>query len=436
MTSNCAHEFPVLVYAPFGKDAALIEQVLRQSEVVIRPVQKLEDLEAGICEDTGAAIVTEESIQNGTVAVLAKRLSAQPPWSDFPIIVLTGSGFSTASTESAVRARAPLGNVTLLERPLRPVTLISSVRSALLARKRQYEVRDHLRERLEAEEALRRAHDALESLVEQRTLALRRLSARLLSVQDEERRRIARELHDSLGQDLAAAKISLDLLAQDKRFKGTPLHDVQDLVDRSISDTRTLSHLLHPPLLDEAGFVSAAKWYVEGFGRRSGIKTQLQIPDSVPRLPRRMETALFRIMQEALTNVHRHSKSRSVEVRLSTDDRFIYLMVKDFGVGLPQEVLDRFWKTGNAGVGLAGIRERLKEIGGQLAIESGTGGTRLEVKIPLHNLKGVNADESDPFLPARYVPAPAAPAGESAGQPRAAHKTLAGQSTHPTHPHR
>ncbi len=289
---------------------------------------------------------------------------------------------STASTESAVRSRAPLGNVTLLERPLRPVTLISAVRSALLARKRQYEVRDHLCERQAAEEALRRAHDALETLVEQRTAALRRLSVKLLRVQDEERRRLARELHDSLGQDLTAAKISLDMLAQEDQTMSLHLRDARTLVDRSISDTRTLSHLLHPPLLDEAGFSSAAKWYVEGFGKRSGIVTKLDLPKQILRLPRRAETALFRIMQEALTNVHRHSGSRAVDVSVVIDESKVLLVVKDFGMGVPREVLDRFWKTGNVGVGLAGIRERLKELGGSLQIESNLDGTLLKATIP------------------------------------------------------
>ena len=285
MTEATLSGLPVLIFAPFGKDAALIERVLAQSTVTIHTVPTMQELGAAICEDVGAAIITEEVLQNGAISFLAQRLSLQPPWSDFPILVLTGSGFSTASSESAVRSRAPLGNVTLLERPLRPVTLISAVRSALLARRRQYEVRDHLRERQSAEEALRRAHDALESLVEQRTAALRRLSVKLLRVQDEERRRIARELHDSLGQDLTAAKISLDMLAQESITDSNHLKDARKLVDQSISDTRTLSHLLHPPLLDEAGFISAAKWYVEGFGRRSGISTKLCLPGAHSSLP-------------------------------------------------------------------------------------------------------------------------------------------------------
>ena len=383
MTDVSVNSLPVLVFAPFGKDAALIERVLRESAVVIRTLSNLHELQNEIGEDAGAAIITEEVLQNGAIASLAQRLAAQPTWSDFPIIVLTGSGMSTATTESAVRSRAPLGNITLLERPLRPVTLISAVRTALIARRRQYELRDHLRERSDAEEALRRAHNVLESLVEQRTAALRRLSVKLLRVQDEERRRIARELHDSLGQDLTAAKISLDMLAQECKVQSSHLRDARTLVDRSISDTRTLSHLLHPPLLDEAGFASAAKWYVEGFGQRSGITTKLDLPAHIHRLPRRTEVALFRILQEALTNVHRHSGSRAVDVKVGATDSAVVLTVQDFGMGMPREVLDRFWKTGNVGVGLAGIRERLKELDGRLEIHSNIDGTVLTAIIPI-----------------------------------------------------
>jgi signal transduction histidine kinase len=408
MTNPDTGDLPVLIFAPFGKDAALIDRVLRQSGIVTRVLPDLQELGAVISEDAGAAIIAEEVLQNGAVAALAQRLSAQPPWSDFPIIVLTGSGMSTATTESAVRSRAPLGNVTLLERPLRPVTLISSVRSALIARRRQYEVRDHLRERASAEEALRRAHDALESLVEQRTVALRRLSVKLLRVQDEERRRIARELHDSLGQDLTAAKISLDMLAQESNLDSNHLRDARALVDRSISDTRTLSHLLHPPLLDEAGFISAAKWYVEGFGQRSGISTQLDLPSHVHRLPRRTEIALFRILQEALTNVHRHSGSRAVNVCVAADDTAVVLTVKDFGTGVPREVLDRFWKTGNVGVGLAGIRERLKELGGVLEIRSDLDGTLLKATIPLSAAELKNDDRSQALTSRDYPSAASA----------------------------
>jgi len=403
MTEVYSANLPVLVFAPFGKDAALVERVLRHSSIDVRSFSTIDEFGKSICDDAGAAVITEEVLQNKTIGALAQKISSQPPWSDFPIIVLTGSGLSTESTESAVRSRAPLGNVTLLERPLRPVTLVSAVRSALLARRRQYEVRDHLRERAAAEDALRRAHDALESLVEERTLALRRLSVKLLRVQDEERRRIARELHDSLGQDLTAAKICIDMLSQEKKMESAHLRDARSLVDRCIADTRTLSHLLHPPLLDEAGFASAAKWYVEGFGQRSGIRTQLELPEHIYRLPIQMETALFRILQEALTNVHRHSGSRAVQVRVAMEKNNVILTVRDFGMGVPREVLDRFWKTGNVGVGLAGIRERLKELGGVLEIESNLDGTLLRATIPLMQSDGIRSPEqNNASLPRGY----------------------------------
>ena len=384
LTSNAANnDLRVLILAPFGKDGSLIEAVLRESQINSVTMPALEALIGAIAEGAGAAIVTEEVLQHESIGVLAKLLSDQPAWSDFPIIVLTGGGGTTAATETAVRSRAPLGNVSLLERPLRPATLISSVRTALAARQRQYEIRDHLFQRTQAEEALRRAHDALESLVEQRTAALRRLSARLLRVQDEERRRIARELHDSLGQYLTAAKINLDVLARTKG-DGAYLREAQQLIDRAISDTRTLSHLLHPPLLDEAGFISAAHWYVEGFGKRSGIRASLEIPEGFERLPSEIETALFRILQEALTNVHRHSGSRSVEVRLTRDTSYVTLSIQDHGKGIPQDTLDRFQKNGtNVGVGLAGMRERIKELGGTFQLESGSKGTLLRTIVPI-----------------------------------------------------
>ncbi len=385
MNQPKSDEMDVLVLAPFGKDSVLIDSVLRQSGINVRLAASIQQIVDAVPEHAGAAIIAEEAIHQQNINEIAQRLESQPPWSDFPIIVLTGGGDSTAATELAVRTRAPLGNVALLERPLRPATLISAVRTLLAARRRQYEIRDHLQKRQIAEQALRSARDALETIVEERTTALRHLSAQLLRVQDDERRRIARELHDSLGQYLAAAKIHIDMLA----FNRSPdreayVADIQDLLDRAISETRTLSHLLHPPLLDTAGFASAASWYVEGFGKRSGIKVSLSMPENLNRLSEGVETALFRIMQEALTNVHRHSGSNAVDIVLTIEEHVVTLTIRDFGQGIPKEVLDRFTHSGtNVGVGLAGIRERVKELGGILEIESGKGGTTLKACIPI-----------------------------------------------------
>jgi signal transduction histidine kinase len=375
---------PVLVLAPFGKDSALVGKVLAQSGIAVKTYATMAELTDAVSHEAGAAIFTEEHAHPESITYLANKLATQPRWSNLPIIVLTGSGMTTDATELAVRARAPLGNLTLLERPLRPATLISAVRTVIAARLRQYEIRDHLREREAAEQALLRVQNVLESKVEERTAALRRLSSRLMRVQDEERRRIARELHDSLGQYLAAAKINLEVLSAQKINGNGHLHEAQHLIDRAISDIRTLSHLLHPPLLDEAGFGSAAKWFVEGFGKRSGIVTRLRMPAKLDRLPSEIETTLFRILQEALTNVHRHSGSRDVEVRLTVYRSVVTLAIDDNGKGIPPDVLERFGKSGvNLGVGVAGMRERVKELNGRLELESDKSGTRLRAVIPI-----------------------------------------------------
>jgi signal transduction histidine kinase len=386
------NDLHVLVFAPFGKDSALIEKVLTSCGIPVNVCADPAALVSAICDEAGAAIITEEVLQSAAIGSVAEKLTSQPRWSDFPIIVLTGGGMSTASTESAERSRAPLGNVSLLERPLRPATLVSAVRMALTARQRQFEIRDHLRQREAAEQALQRAHDVLETQVEQRTEALRILSSRLMRIQDEERRRIARELHDSLGQYLAAAKINLDVLSSEKQNgSAVYLHDAKTLIDRAISDTRTLSHLLHPPLLDEAGFGTAARWFVEGFGSRSKITTTLEMPTNLHRLPSEIEIALFRILQESLTNVHRHSGSKKVEIRLTLDESSVSLIVEDHGKGMSREILARFAESGaNVGVGLAGMRERAKELGGTLEVQSGKKGTRLHVVIPIPAESGDN----------------------------------------------
>ena len=217
---------------------------------------------------------------------------------------------------------------------------------------------------------------------------LRALSGRLLKVQDEERRRIARELHDSLGQYLTAVKIDLDVLAKsDRPITAEDLGEPVRFVKEAIAETRTISHLLHPPLLDEAGFASAARWYVEGFSKRSGIEARLTIPVQLPQLPQNVETALFRILQESLINVHRHSGTRSAEIHLTIADFDLVLVIEDYGRGIPAHVLQHFNKTGtDTGFGLAGIRERVKELGGTLGLDSNSHGTTMTVTVPISSV--------------------------------------------------
>lgn len=213
--------------------------------------------------------------------------------------------------------------------------------------------------------------------------AQRALSARLLTLQDEERRRFARELHDSVGQQLAAMKMALSLL--EKRIpEDNLMQDCLKLLDDSIAETRTISHLLHPPLLDEAGLSSAARWFVEGFAKRSGIEVNLEIYDGAERFSESIELVLFRVLQESLTNVHRHSGAKRADVSLQTSGSYVVLKVKDYGHGLPMGVLQNLREDGTGGgVGLAGMTERIREIGGRLDISSGPGGSEISARVPV-----------------------------------------------------
>jgi two-component system, NarL family, sensor kinase len=231
------------------------------------------------------------------------------------------------------------------------------------------------------------SHAQLESLVSQRTIALQNLSQRLLKVQDEERRKVARDLHDSTGQTLAALKMGIAVLEErlkQNQCTSDVLSEIAALADQAIQEIRTTSYLLHPPLLDEAGFNSAAQWYVDGFGKRSGIKVRLDLAAKRERLPIAIETALFRVLQESLTNVHRHSGALEVSIRFQYQAETVLLEIRDCGRGIPMERLTRLREASSeTGVGLAGMRERLTELNGRLEIESDRHGTSLRAIVPL-----------------------------------------------------
>jgi signal transduction histidine kinase len=218
----------------------------------------------------------------------------------------------------------------------------------------------------------------------------RRLSVRLLNVQDEERRKFSRELHDSVGQLLTLAKMNLAVLLE-MNPADKILAETEKVLDEALAETRTVSYLLHPPLLDELGIASAVKWYLDGFGQRSGIQLSVDIADSVGRLSQPTELVLFRALQESLTNVHRHSKSSKADVSLRTAGDKIVLRVRDYGKGMPRGTLEKFLRTGaDSGVGLAGMRERIREQSGQFEIQSDENGTVIEVILPISVPPGVH----------------------------------------------
>ncbi|HEX2832658.1 MAG TPA: ATP-binding protein [Thermoanaerobaculia bacterium] len=209
------------------------------------------------------------------------------------------------------------------------------------------------------------------------------LSRRLVELQDEERRRIARELHDTTGQDLAALRLNVSKIL---RISPPPLELVDEtfaLIDRAASEIRTLSYLLHPPMIGTAGLTATLRWYVRNLEERSGIAVRLDADEDLGPMTPDAATSLFRVIQEALTNIHRHSHSQSASVRLKHRDDAIELEVADEGRGLPPELIGNIDELGAFGLGLAGMKERIESLGGTLRIASGSGGTRLTATLPV-----------------------------------------------------
>jgi PAS domain S-box-containing protein len=217
---------------------------------------------------------------------------------------------------------------------------------------------------------------------------LRALAARLMRTQDDERRRIARMLHDTTAQDLAGLKMLLarlnrtsDRLSDADRVL---LDDSVQVADRSMNELRTLAYLLHPPFLDEVGLLSAVRWYTQGFADRSGINVSLDLPEALARLTQEVETTLFRVIQEALINIHRHAESPAAHIRIRVAAYRLTLEIEDHGRGMPADFVARLMGgTGAIGVGLAGIRERLEQLGGALEIESSHHGTIVRAMVPV-----------------------------------------------------
>ena len=237
------------------------------------------------------------------------------------------------------------------------------------------------------------ARGELEHRVKDRTAALDRanhglseLTARLMQLQDEERRRIAREMHDSIGQTLAALSMNLSRVRADIESLNKTARTVEDslaLAQEVNKEVRTVSYLLHPPLLDESGLASAVRWYVDGFAERSQIRVDVDIPEDFGRLPQEMEMALFRTVQECLTNIHRHSGSEVAAIHLSRSATEIRLIVQDRGVGVAPEKIDEVASDGTPGVGIRGMRERMRQLHGSLVLHSSEKGTTVEGRLPI-----------------------------------------------------
>ncbi len=289
------------------------------------------------------------------------------------------------------------------EKLLRSVAL-QNAQAVFLARERAE------RELISAKEALERktselseAHDLLERRIEERTTelkkaneSLRDLSGRLLQIRDNEARSLARELHDSVGQLLSALSINIAVVrAQSHKLDDAGRQSLAEnthLVDQISDEIRTMSHLLHPPLLDELGLRSALGWYVDGYSDRSKIKVELEIPPDFERLPTGMETAIFRIVQECLTNIHRHSGSKTATIQIIRKNREILVVAQDSGKGISSEKLSLI-AGGRSGVGFRGMEERIRHLGGNLKISSDGEGTVVTCTLPLASAASASASE-------------------------------------------
>lgn len=218
--------------------------------------------------------------------------------------------------------------------------------------------------------------DESRRVIELRTMELQKLSGTLLQIQDEERRRIARELHDDLAQHVTAVKMEIDASG-----RGRELSDAMGAILQKIRET---SYLLHPPLLDEAGLRAALHWYVDGLMQRSKLQISLAFhPDVLPGVPKEIEMTIFRIIQEALANVFRHANSDSARVEVIGESEQIILRVRDYGKGISARIA-RMESSAQLGVGITGMRERVRQLGGELSVTRAEPGTLVEARIPLN----------------------------------------------------
>ena len=271
-----------------------------------------------------------------------------------------------------------------------------------------------IQHRKEAEQQLQELVQTLESRVSERTLELenataklRELTGTLLQTQDEERRRIARELHDGVGQLVVAMSMNLANIVSEKE-KLSPgarqnLEQNQASIEQASREIRTMSHLLHPPLLDEVGLDSALRWYIDGFSERSKITVETKLASGFTEdLPRDLALSVFRIVQESLTNIHRHSESPKALVQIDRSAREITLVVEDEGKGIPAEIHSKISSGELTGVGLRGMRERVRQFGGHLDVSSNGNGTRVVAVLPIPNVrdeKGNNPSHADNATP-------------------------------------
>jgi signal transduction histidine kinase len=346
-------------------DAPTLDELLHQTAAAL--LRRFELDSCHIVDPTNAAGRPQGVVKRPTGAPTGQRASAR-----FPIDgLLHRFGYISVCRTKALSQEER----TLLQEAAGIVALaIERLQTAEREQRRRRAGRSTLDANVHDIDALKNAEAKLGSV-----------TARLLQVQDEERRRIARALHDQTAQNLAAVSINLQLI-HDANVLALPsrarLAESRELVDCCLREIRTLSYLLHPPLLDELGLLAAIRWYADGFATRSGIAVSLRVPQYLGRVSPEIETALFRIVQESLTNIHRHSGSPSVAIALERAAGELRLEVRDRGRGMPE--LSRYGLA-PVGVGIAGMSERVRQLGGRFEVISRDTGTVVRAALPVES---------------------------------------------------
>lgn len=406
----------VLVMAPVGQDARAIVQLLTNRGLSARICTGAAQCCAEITAGAGAVLLTEEALEMDQGLDVVDALKVQPAWSELPLIILTTGGDTRMIRLLELAAKAA-GTVTLLERPVSAITLLRSVEVALNSRRRQYQIRDLLEEQRRSQGELRDAHEQLadrarqlEALVQERTAKLvetneqlRRemnereraeasreaLRRQLLNAQEEERRRIARELHDQMGQNLTVLNLGLKSLydAAPDKFQDVVL-PLQELAAQTARDLHRVALELRPSTLDELGLVKAVRHLADTWSAHSRIDVEVECSQYAPTgISAEAETTLYRIIQEALNNVAKHSGAKRASIILHRTADQAQAIVEDDGCGFdptkPRSATDH-----DGGLGLGGIQERVSFMGGSLNIESAPNqGTTLIVRIPIPKTK-------------------------------------------------
>jgi signal transduction histidine kinase len=327
-----------------------------------------------LCEGNPQAAVQLERFWNQCCRLYSISLLC-----GYPIFSFSGDGScelfaSICSEHSAV---VPVENF------ISPISQDVQAREVAELQQRAEALETEIQARKKAEDQLRATRDQLETTIEQRTQALRQLSLQVLKLQDVERRRVARELHDSVAQDFVALKVNLGL-ARNAPDQPEIWDQCEELLEHCIREVRTLSYVLHPPMMEDAGIAHAAEWYIQDFGQRTNIAVSLVSREDIGTLPDNVQLVVFRVLQESLRNVYRHACASTCQVCLSCQNQTITLEVQDNGKGIAADRVVRFNRSGaGMGVGLTGVWERVRDLGGESQLTAGSTGTSLRISIPL-----------------------------------------------------